>query len=46
VQKFIIKKCTLIIGDKGYDSEYNHECARSYGLISIIPAGYEDIPIY
>jgi hypothetical protein len=46
VPKFIIKKSKYIIGDKGYDSEYNHECARSYGLISVIPARYEEVPVY
>ena len=44
--KFIIKKSKYIIGDKGYDSEYNHECARSYGLIGVIPARYEEVPVY
>jgi len=32
VPKFIIKESKYIIGDKVYDSEYNHECAMSYGL--------------
>jgi len=46
VPKFIIKKSKYIIGDKGYDLGYNQEFARSYGLISVILARYEGVPVY
>ena len=46
VPKFIINKSTHIIGDKGYDSEFNHECAKSYGLIGVIPVRYEEVLVY
>ncbi|MGC8620186.1 MAG: transposase [Thermoplasmata archaeon] len=46
IPKSIIRKFTHIIGDKGYDSEKNHQIARSYGLISVIPARNEDVPVY
>ncbi|MGC9176506.1 MAG: transposase, partial [Thermoplasmata archaeon] len=46
IPESIIRKFTHIIGDKGYDSEKNHQIARSYGLISVIPARNEDVPVY
>jgi hypothetical protein len=46
IPESIIGKFTHIIGDKGYDSEKNHQIARSYGLISVIPARNEDVPVY
>jgi len=34
------------ICDKGYDSEENHVIVKRYGLFVIMPARYEDVPIY
>jgi len=42
----IINKFRIIIGDKGYDSEENHVIAKKHGLLAIIPARNEDVPIY
>ncbi len=46
MDKEIIGKFKIIIGDKGYDSEENHIIAKEYGLVAIIPARYEDVPIH
>jgi len=46
MDKEIINKFKIIIGDKGYDSEESHIIAKRYGLFAIIPARNEDIPIY
>jgi len=42
----IVDKFKIIIGDKGYDSEENHVIAKRYGLFAIIPARNEDVPIH
>jgi len=42
----IINKSKIIIGDKGYDSEENHVIAKKHGLLAIIPARNEDVPIH
>ncbi len=42
----IIGKFKVIIGDKGYDSEENHIIAKKYGLMAIIPARNKDVPIH
>jgi len=36
MDKEIISKFKIIIGDKGYDSEENHVIAKRYGLLAII----------
>ena len=42
-----IKRIKVGIGDKGYDSEKNHELLRDeLHAQSIIPARYEDVPIW
>ncbi|MDG6928423.1 MAG: transposase [Nitrososphaerota archaeon] len=42
-----IKPIRLGIGDKGYDSEKNHELLRDeLGATSIIPARQEDVPVW
>jgi len=46
MNKEIIAKFKIIIGDKGYDSEENHVIAKRYDLLAIIPARNEDIPIH
>jgi len=46
VDREIINKFNIIIGDKGYDSEENHVIAKRYSLSAIIPARNEDVPIY
>jgi len=46
MDKEIINKFDIIIGDKGYDSEENHVIAKKHGLLAIIPARNEDVPIY
>jgi len=42
----IISKFNIIIGDKGYDSEENHIIAKKHGLLAILPARNEDVPIH
>jgi len=44
VDREIVSKFRLIIGDKGYDLEENHVIAKS--LFTIIPARNEDEPIH
>ncbi len=46
IPESIIREFTHIIGYKGYDSENNHQIARSYGLISVILARNKDVPGY
>ncbi len=41
----IISKFRIIIGDKRYDSEENHIIAKKYGLMAIIAARNKDVPI-
>jgi transposase len=42
-----IKRIKIGIGDKGYDDEKNHELLRDeLGAMSIIPARYQDVPIW
>ena len=42
-----IKPIRVGIGDKGYDDEDNHELLRDeLGAMSIIPARYQDVPIW
>jgi DDE family transposase len=42
-----IKPIKVGIGDKGYDDEKNHEYLRDeLGAMSIIPARYQDVPIW
>ncbi len=37
---------SIVVADKGYDSEANHELVREeLDAISIIPARYEDVPV-
>jgi len=42
----IIAKFRIIIGDKGYDSEENHVIAKKPGLLAIIPVRNKDVPIH
>jgi len=42
----IINRFKIIIGDKGYDSEENHVIAKRYDLQAIIPVRNEDVPIH
>jgi len=42
----VIGKFKIIVGDKGYDLEENHVIAKKHGLLAIIPARNEDLPIY
>jgi len=42
----IINKFEIIIGDKGYDSEENHVIAKRYNLLAIIPVRNKDVPIH
>jgi len=46
MDKEIINKFDIIIGDNGYDSEENHVIAKKHGLLAIIPARNKDVPIY
>ena len=46
IDREIIAKFKIIIGDKGYDSEENHVIAKRYDLLAIIPVRNEDVPIY
>ena len=42
-----VKPIRVGIGDKGYDNEDNHELLRDeLGAMSIIPARYQDVPIW
>jgi hypothetical protein len=42
-----IKPIRIGIGDRGYDDEKNHELLRDeLGATSIIPARYQDVPIW
>lgn len=42
-----IKPIKIGIGDKGYDAEKNHELLRDeLHAMSIIPARYEDVPVW
>ena len=39
----------MVVADKGYDSEdgeANHEFVQELDAVSIIPAKYEDVPIW
>jgi len=42
----VIAKFNVIIGDKGYDSEENHVIAKRYDLQAIIPTRNKDVPIH
>ena len=42
----IISKFKIIIGDKGYDSEENHVTDKKHGLLAIIPVRNKDVPIH
>ena len=44
IDREIINKFKIIIGDKGYDSEENHIIAKKLGLFPIIPVRNEDVP--
>jgi len=46
MDKEIIAKFKIIIGDKGYDSEENHVIAKRYDLLAIIPVRNKDVPIH
>ena len=46
MDKELVSKFRLIIGDKGYDSEENHVIAKRYDLHAIIPARNKDVPIH
>jgi len=46
IDREIIAKFRIIIGDKGYDSEENHVIAKKHDLQAIIPVRNEDVPIY
>lgn len=38
---------SIVVADKGYDSEYNHELVRErFDAVSMIPARYEDVPVW
>lgn len=38
---------SIVVADKGYDSEINHEFVREeLDAVSIIPARYEDVPAW
>jgi hypothetical protein len=37
---------SVVVADKGYDSENNHIFVRKLHAFSIIPARYEDVPIW
>ena len=42
-----IMPLSIVVADKGYDSEANHEFVREeLDTVSIIPARYEDVPIW
>jgi len=42
----VIAKFKIIIGDKGYDSEENHVIAKRHDLLAIIPVRNKDVPIH
>ena len=42
-----IMPLSIVVADKGYDSEANHEFVREYlDAVSIIPARYGDFPVW
>ena len=42
-----IMPLSIVIADKGYDSEVNHELVgEELDAMSIIPARYEDVPVW
>ncbi len=42
-----IMPLSIVVADKGYDSEYNHQLVREHlNALSIIPARYEDVPVW
>ena len=42
-----IMPLSIVVADKGYDSEANHELVREHlDALSIIPARYEDVPVW
>ena len=42
-----IMPLSIVVADKGYDSEVNHEFVREHlNAVSIIPARYEDVPVW
>jgi len=41
----IIEKFKIIIGDKGYDSRRKPHYCQKHGLLAIIPARNEEVPI-
>ena len=42
-----IMALSIVVADKGYDSEYNHEFVREHlNALSIIPARYKDFPVW
>ncbi len=42
-----IMPLSIVVADKGYDSEANHEFIREeLDAVSIIPARYEDVPVW
>jgi len=46
IDKELINKFRIIIGDKGYDPEENHVIAKRYHLQAIIPTRNKDVPIH
>jgi len=46
MDKELVSKFKIIIGDKGYDSEENHIIAKRYDLQAIIPTRNKDVPIH
>jgi len=42
-----IMPLSIVVADKGYDSEANHQLVREHlNALSIIPARYEDVPVW
>jgi len=46
MDKEIVSKFKIVIGDKAYDSEENHVITKKHGLLAIIPVRNEEVPIY
>jgi len=46
MDKELVSKFKIIIGDKGYDSEENHVITKRYNLLAIIPVRSKDVPIH
>jgi len=46
MDKELVSKFRIIIGDNRYDSEENHFIAKRYDLLAIIPTRNKDVPIH